>query len=47
MGEYTYSGHNPGVDERAKLAIISDIHERFSGENLDRVPDRGTSFILG
>ena len=37
LGESRDSGRTPGVDRRAKLAIISAKPERFSGESLDRV----------
>jgi hypothetical protein len=32
LGESTDSGHNPGLDGRAKIAVSSTIHERFLGE---------------
>jgi len=38
-GESGYSGHNTGLNARAKLAIISERPERFFGERLEGIPE--------
>jgi len=38
-GESGYSGHNTGLNARAKLAIISERPERFFGERSEGIPE--------
>ena len=46
-GEIANLGQNPGLEGEAKLANISLKQERFSEENVDRVPDYQTGRKTG
>ena len=46
-GESPYSGRTPGLDRKAKLAIISAKPERLSGESLQGVLESRSGLIMG
>jgi hypothetical protein len=47
LSESRDSGHNPGLDHKAKLAIISAKHERSSEESIEGVPDSRIGVKMG
>jgi len=47
LGESPYSGRTPGLDRKAKLAVISAKPERLSGESLQGVLESRSGLIMG
>jgi len=41
------SGHNPSLDAKAKLAVLSPSHERSLGHCREGVPDSRSGLIIG
>jgi len=47
LGESQDSRLNPGLDHKAKLAILSAKSERFQGESLEGVLESRSGLIMG